>query len=40
MPLKPILETEIFDLRGVNFMEPFPPLDEKEFIPVWVDYVF
>ena len=37
MTLKTILEVEIFDLWGVNFMGPFPPLDEKEFILAGVD---
>ena len=39
MSLKLILELEIFDLWGVDFMEPFLLLDRKEYIPVVVDYV-
>ena len=39
MPMQPILEVEIFDLRGIDFMGPFPPSDEKEYISVAVDYV-
>ena len=39
MPIRPILEVEIFDLWGIDFMEPFPPSDGKEYILVVVDYV-
>ena len=39
MPMRPILEVEIFDLSGINFMGPFPPSDGKEYILVTVDYV-
>ena len=39
MPMRPILELEIFDLWGVDFMGPFPPSDRKEYILVAVDYV-
>ena len=39
MPIRPILEVEIFDLCGIDFMGPFPPSDEKEYILVAVDYV-
>ena len=39
MSIRPILEGEIFDLWGIDFMGPFPPLDEKEYILVAVDYV-
>ena len=35
----PILEVEIFDLWGIEFMRPFPPSNEKEYILVVVDYV-
>ena len=35
----PILEVEIFDLWGIDFMGPFPPSDGKEYILVAVDYV-
>ena len=37
--MRPILEVEIFDLWGINFMGPFPPSDGKEYILVAVDYV-
>ena len=39
MPMRPILEVEIFDLWGIDFMGPFPPFDGKEFILVAIDYV-
>ena len=39
MPIRPILEVEIFDLWGIDFMVPFPPSDRKEYILVAVDYV-
>ena len=39
MPMRPILEVEIFDLWGIDFMRPFPPSDGKEYIFVAVDYV-
>ena len=39
MPMRPILEAEIFDLWGIDFMGPFPPSDGKEYILVAVDYV-
>ena len=39
MQMKPILEVEIFDLWGIDFMGPFPPSDGKEYILVAVDYV-
>ena len=39
MPMRPILEVEIFDLWGIYFMGPFPPSDGKEYILVAVDYV-
>ena len=39
MPMRPILEVEIFDLWGIDFMELFPPSDGKEYILVAVDYV-
>ena len=29
MPMQPILEVEIFDLWGIDFMGPFPPSDGK-----------
>ena len=39
MPMRPILEVEIFDLWEIDFMGPFPPSDGKEYILVVVDYV-
>ena len=39
MPMRPILEVEIFDLWGIDFMGPFPPSDGKEYILVAFDYV-
>ena len=39
MPLETILEVEIFDLWGIDFMGPFPPSEGKEYILVAVDYV-
>ena len=39
MSLKPILEVEIFDLWGIDFMGSFSPLNVKEYIVVAVDYV-
>ena len=37
--MRPILEVEIIDLWGIDFMGPFPPSDGKEYILVAVDYV-
>ena len=39
MPMRPILEVEIFDLWGIDFMGAFPPSEGKEYILVAVDYV-
>ena len=39
MPLQTILEVEIFDLWGIDFMGPFPSSEGKEYILVAVDYV-
>ena len=39
MSMQPILEVEIFDLWGIDFMGPFPPSNGKEYILVAVDYV-
>ena len=39
MPLTPILKVEIFDFRGINFMEPFPIFFGNQFILVVTDYV-
>ena len=39
MSMRPILEVEIFDLWGIDFMGPFPPSDGKDYILAVVDYV-
>ena len=39
MLMRPILEVEIFDLWGIDFIGPFPPSDEKEYILVAIDYM-
>ena len=39
MPMRSILEVEIFDLWGIDFMGPFPPFNGKEYILVVMDYV-
>ena len=39
MLMRPILEVEIFDLWGIDFVGPFPPSDGKEYILVAVKYV-
>ncbi|XP_022150300.1 uncharacterized protein K02A2.6-like [Momordica charantia] len=39
MPLNPILEVEIFDVWGIDFMGPFPPSYGKNYILLAVDYV-
>ena len=39
MPLQSILEVEIFDVLGIDFMGPFPSCEGKEYILVIVDYV-
>ena len=39
MPLNPILEVEIFDVWGIDFMGPFPNSFGNQFILVVVDYV-
>ena len=39
MAMRPILEVEIFDLWGIDYMGPFPPSNGKEYILVAVDYV-
>ena len=39
MPLKPIVEVQIFDLWGIDFMGPFPNSDGYEYILMAVDYV-
>ena len=39
MPLHTILEVEIFDYWGIDFVGPFPPSFSNEYILVVVDYV-
>lgn len=39
MPLHNILELELFDVWGIDFMEHFPSLFSNHFILVVVDYV-
>ena len=39
MPLNPILEVEIFDVWGIDFMGPFPNSFGNQFILVAIDYV-
>ncbi|XP_078171369.1 uncharacterized protein LOC144565476 [Carex rostrata] len=39
MPLNSILEVELFDVWGIDFMGPFPPSHGYEYILVAVDYV-
>ena len=39
MPMWPILEVEILDLWGIDFMGPFPPSDGEEYILIAVDYM-
>ena len=39
MPLAPILEVEIFDLWGIDFMGPFPISFGNQFILVAADYI-
>jgi len=40
MPQSGILEVELFDACGIDFMGPFPPAHNKLYILVVVDYVF
>ena len=39
MPLTNILEVEVFDVWGIDFMGPFPPSFGNFYILVVVDYV-
>lgn len=39
MPLNYILEVEIFDVWGIDFMGSFPPSYSNQYILVAVDYV-
>ena len=38
-PMHPILEVELFDLWGIDFMGPFPPFFNNLYILLAVDYV-
>lgn len=37
MPQNATLEVELFDIWGIDFMGPFPPLFDKNYILVAVD---
>lgn len=39
MPLQNILEVEVFDVWGIDFMGPFPPSMANKYILVAVDYI-
>ena len=39
IPLNPILEIELFDVWGIDFMGPFPNSSGNQYILVAVDYV-
>ncbi|XP_050918861.1 uncharacterized protein LOC127136326 [Lathyrus oleraceus] len=39
MPHNSMLEVELFDVWGIDFMGPFPPFFRKQYILVAVDYV-
>ncbi|XP_057733853.1 uncharacterized protein LOC130949033 [Arachis stenosperma] len=39
MPQQGILEVELFDVWGIDFMRPFPPSHSNNYILVAVDYV-
>ena len=39
IPLNSILQIELFDIRGINFMGPFPSSFGHQYILVAVDYV-
>jgi hypothetical protein len=39
MPLISNLQIDIFDVRGIDFMGPFPNLEDCKYILVGVDYV-
>jgi len=39
MPQSGILDIELFDVWGIDFMGPFPPSHNKLYILVAVDYV-
>jgi len=39
MPLNSILQIELFDIWGINFMGPFPSSFRHQYILMAVDYV-
>ena len=39
MPLKNIMEVEVFDCWGIDFVGPFPSSFGNEYILVAIDYV-
>ncbi len=39
MPLHGILEVELFDVWGINFVGPFPSLFSNKYILIGVEYV-
>jgi len=39
MPLQNIIEVEIFDCRGIDFVDPLSSSYDNEYILVAVDYV-
>ena len=39
MPLNNVLDWDLFDVWGIDFMEPFPKTYGNEYILVVVDYV-
>ena len=39
LPLQPILEVELFDIWGMNFMGPFPSSFKNLYLLLVVDYV-
>lgn len=40
MPLNDILEVEVFDVRGIDFMDPLPSSMGNKYILVVVDYIY
>jgi len=40
MPLNPIIEIKLFDVWGINFIDPFSNSFENQYILAVVDYVF
>ena len=38
-PLQPILEVELFDIWGMDFMGPFPSSFSNQYILLAIDYV-